>query len=445
MRHSLQAPGQTVPPSGEPLSQDLIVRDLLFVFQGINGHYITFSILDDAYVLTSPAVVSPAARKLINELCELGWLFRRVNDWLQRNFENQAACNQVTQSLCFAIQSELTEYYRLLAILESQRTKYGMEEAANYLNLKKLYLWVQEPLERMKWLAIIVDAVQGLRGGAVCSALHSYVLNGSPSTRAFIGRILREVCAPILSMIKQWMIQGELADPFQEFFVEDVMPGQDDQRRLWSDKYKLNPVMIPNGLLTHELAKKILLTGKAVNFIRRCCHEQDWVLDASMHSLPSALSDAGSLIQAGEVGAAANSEAAQSLRKWVDHAYQVTNQELLRILFQKYKFEGHCVSIRKYLLMGQGDFMQCLMDSLAVELSNPAVHIHRHSLQAQLETAVRMSNAQYHDPEFQQRLDIKLLESSPGDKGWEIFMLDYRLSDLPPMATVFTEDLMQDY
>ena len=103
------------------------------------------------------------------------------------------------------------------------------------------------------------------------------------------------------------------------------------------------------------------------------------------------------------------------------------------------------MSIRKYLLMGQGDFMQCLMDSLAVELSNPAVHIHRHSLQAQLETAVRMSNAQYHDPEFQQRLDIKLLESSPGDKGWEIFMLDYRLSDLPPMATVFTEDLMQDY
>jgi hypothetical protein len=43
--------------------------------------------------------------------------------------------------------------------LDSQRTKYGAEEAANYLNLKKLYLWVQEPMERMKWLAIIIDAV----------------------------------------------------------------------------------------------------------------------------------------------------------------------------------------------------------------------------------------------------------------------------------------------
>jgi len=146
----------------------------------------------------------------VNELSELGWLFRRVNEWLSR----ETHFNQVSQSLCFAIQAELTEYYRLLAILESQRTKYGPDEAANYLNLKKLYLWVQEPMERMKWLAIIIDSVQNLKGGAICSALHSYVLNGSPSTKSFIGRILREVCAPILSMIRQWMFEGELNDPY---------------------------------------------------------------------------------------------------------------------------------------------------------------------------------------------------------------------------------------
>jgi gamma-tubulin complex component 3 len=65
--------------------------------------------------------------------------------------------NEVTQSLCFVVQAELTEYYRLLAILDSQRTKFGCEDSANYLNLRKLYLWIQEPLERMKWLAVIAD------------------------------------------------------------------------------------------------------------------------------------------------------------------------------------------------------------------------------------------------------------------------------------------------
>lgn len=79
--------------------------------------------------------------------------------------------------------------------------------------------------------------------------------------------------------------------------------------------------MIPNGLLTNELAKKILLTGKAVNFIRRCCHEQDWILDSSLHQMPPSLFDVNSLIYShGEAGGM-SSEAAQSLRKWVDHAY----------------------------------------------------------------------------------------------------------------------------
>jgi len=40
------------------------------------------------------------------------------------------------------------------------------------------------------------------------------------------------------------------------------------------------------------------------------------------------------------------------------------------------------------------------------------------------------------------RLDIKLLEASPGDRGWEIFQLDYRLNDLSALSTIFSEDVM---
>lgn len=73
--------------------------------------------------------------------------------------------------------------------------------------------------------------------------------------------------------------------------------------------------------------------------------------------------DASSLL----IGSA--SDTFQHLKNWVDHAYLVTNKQLLAIMFKKYKFEGHCNSIRKYLLMGQGDFMQYLMDLLSEELN----------------------------------------------------------------------------
>ena len=48
-------------------------------------------------------------------------MFKKVSDWVKRNGGDSmnANVNQVTQSLCFAIQAELTEYYRLLAVLDS--------------------------------------------------------------------------------------------------------------------------------------------------------------------------------------------------------------------------------------------------------------------------------------------------------------------------------------
>ena len=229
---------------------------------------------------------------------------------------------------------------------------------------------------------------------------------------------MNEVSAPILTLVKQWMLEGELNDQYEEFFVEcDLKVGDD---KLWTHKYKLNYIMIPS-FLTNDLANKILLTGKAVNFIRRCCNEQDWILDVSQQ-LPF---NAENMCSIGNQ----QTEAFVNLKNWVDHAYNVTSQQLLRIMSEKFKFQKHCDSIRKYLLMGQGDFMQYLLNILVPELDQSASHIYKHTLLGQLETAVRSSNAQYHDPEFLNRLDVKLLESSPGDHGWEIFSLDYRVGE----------------
>ena len=83
----------------------------------------------------------------------------------------------------------------------------------------------------MKWLALIIDCIKNLKGGAICSAINTFALNGSPLTRQFINRILKEASAPILTMIKTWMIEGELNDPFNEFFV--IADPSIPDERLW--------------------------------------------------------------------------------------------------------------------------------------------------------------------------------------------------------------------
>lgn len=49
-----------------------LLRDILFAIQGIEGKYITFSMLEDSYVIQPNIGVSDPIRKMVGELTELG-------------------------------------------------------------------------------------------------------------------------------------------------------------------------------------------------------------------------------------------------------------------------------------------------------------------------------------------------------------------------------------
>jgi len=83
------------------------------------------------------------------------------------------------------------------------------------------------------------------------------------------------------------------------------------------------------------------------------------------------------------------------------------------------------------------------MDLLVNELKKPAGQLYKYALLGILETAVRASNAYYNDSQFLDRLDVKLLEASPGDNGWDIFSLDYKVDS--PINTIITPEVIQGY
>lgn len=59
-----------------------------------------------------------------------------------------------------------------------------------------------------------------------------------------------------------------------------------------------------------------------------------------------------------------------------------------------------------------------------------------HTFRNCLDTAIRMSNAQYDDSDIMKTLDVKLLLTSGEDCGWDIFQLDYSTGG--PLETVCT-------
>ena len=110
-----------------------------------------------------------------------------------------------------------------------------------------------------------------LRGGALISAIYGFLHHGDPMLSATVQTLLTTVCKPMYNMILKWIFDGILEDPFTEFFIA-ANPKVNDESRLWHDKYSIRRSMIPK-FMGLSLGKKILATGKGLNFLRSVCKE----------------------------------------------------------------------------------------------------------------------------------------------------------------------------
>lgn len=422
------------PGGTSEVTEAALVRDILYVFQGIDGKNIKMSSTENCYKVEAKANLSKSLRDTAVRLAELGWLHNKIRKYAdQRSLDRSFGL--VGQSFCAALHQELKEYYRLLSVLHSQLqleddqgVNVGLESS---LTLRRLLVWTYDPKIRLKTLAALVDHCQGRKGGELASAVHAYTKTGDPYMKSLVQHILSLVSHPVLSFLYRWIYDGELEDTYHEFFVASDPTVKTD--RLWHDKYTLRKSMIPS-FITMDQSRKVLLIGKSINFLHQVCHDQTPTTKMiAVTKSAESPRDAADLF----------TDLENAFQGKIDAAYFETSKYLLDVLNRKYSLLEHMQAMRRYLLLGQGDFIRHLMDLLKPELVRPATTLYQHNLTGILETAVRATNAQFDSPEILKRLDVRLLEVSPGDTGWDVFSLDYHVDG--PIATVFTRECMSHY
>ncbi|KAG0282394.1 Gamma-tubulin complex component 3 [Linnemannia gamsii] len=401
--------------------ESILLRDLMFVFQGIDGKMVKFGAESGTCTIDSSFNISHSTRGLVNRLTELGWLYKKVNQYVQTTLKEGSA-GLVEQSFCSALQHELVDYFRLIAVLESHIAKDADTTGSKGLTLKRLLVWTQDSLQRLRLMSVLVECCQDLQGGALVAMVHDYTQHGDPLIQQFIHHMLERISAPFYVMLQRWIYEGELEDPRTEFFI--AFNPEVEEVDMWQSKYFIREEMLP-AFIGMPLAKKILSIGKSLNFLRHKCDDSDWILQN--HGV-------GKSLKYGDIA---------ELEGSIDAAYVGTSQRLLHLLSTKFKLIDHLTAIKRYILLGQGDFIQHLMESLGTNLSQPANTLFRHNLTGTLEAAIRSSNAQYDDPDILRRLDVRLLEISPGDSGWDVFSLDYHVDS--PVNTILTPVAMHQY
>ena len=94
-----------------------------------------------------------------------------------REREGRVGVGMIEQSLCHHLQTQLTEYYRLIAVLESQMAAVphsddpgranGVEderprEEETGLTLKRLDVWIEDWRLRMRMMSVCVEGARGI-------------------------------------------------------------------------------------------------------------------------------------------------------------------------------------------------------------------------------------------------------------------------------------------
>lgn len=222
-------------------------------------------------------------------------------------------------------------------------------------------------------------------------------------------------------MLVRWLLDGEIEDPYDEFFIEELPDIELD--RLWHEKYRIQTSRLP-AFISPEIANKIFVTGKSINFLREVCEDRAPIKDAE---------EIRSVVM-NNIDCLFEPVDDTKLHQIINQAYLNTSKAVLDNILVHHKMIENLQALKNYLLLGQGDFIGLLMQNLKHELDRPAKNLFRHDLHAIMCTALRSSCAQFDEPDVLDNLDVHLMEPFDGDTGWDTFTLHYSVQG--PLATM---------
>lgn len=254
----------------------------------------------------------------------------------------------------------------------------------------------------MRSISEILLKCKDLKGGPLASALHTQLHKGNPVHRSLANSFLAAVCRPLQNMLGHWLLEGEIEDPHHEFFIEEIKEVSSD--RLWHHKYRVVQSRLP-VFVSKQLARNILVPGKSINFLREVCEDRTPI--KGREELKTALEN--------EIEDIFGTVADSKLHESIDQVYLNTSKKVLDIALGQYRLFEHLQAMRKYLLLGQGDFINLLMENLKNELDRPAKDLYHHALFSIVAASVR-ANSQFDDAEILEHLDVKLVHAIEGDR-----------------------------
>ncbi|KAJ2473703.1 Microtubule-nucleating Tub4p (gamma-tubulin) complex component, partial [Coemansia sp. RSA 2322] len=413
-------------PTYDDVSEADLLQDLIYVMQGIDGTYVHWNRLRSAYTIRPDTHLSRPTRSMVASLSELGGLVKDIQNYIGHVGERGRLFEQ---SFCTELKAEMSDYYKLVSDIESRLFKAPRTlrpgESPLGVTLRRMFNWTTEARQKLRLMATAIFKVQeGKGGGDILSTISTLVDDGDPFIQSFAQRLLKTASVPFNDILVRWVTDGELVDPYREFFIRE-REGRRDM--FWTEKYIVASDMIPVHI-NREMTRKIFQIGRSLNFLRVACDDAEWVTNDGPRT---------QLVTGGDLSDS------RRLEEFVYRSSAMVNARLMSVLKEKFGLMGHILAMRRYLLFEQGDFALSLMEVLDNQIDRSGRNIMAHDLSAVLSSAVRSSNAQFESQEHLSAMLLTFNEEGAKQRGWDEVSLMYSLS--APLSYVVPKLAMRHY
>eukprot|EP01065_Artemidia_motanka_P035703 TRINITY_DN43596_c0_g1_i1.p1 TRINITY_DN43596_c0_g1~~TRINITY_DN43596_c0_g1_i1.p1 ORF type:complete len:870 (+),score=279.44 TRINITY_DN43596_c0_g1_i1:60-2669(+) len=372
-------------------------------------------------VQVSPETVPLSGAREVLRLCtEAGDRHRAITEHLSTHRQSSLS----NEALKAGAWNALSKYDQKVADLHAQVPR-GLTIPEVVTEAMKL-----EPHLYLLDYALQHVASKNAKGGRLLNCLESF--KHFPAGKGLFSDLRQAASRPVNHSIVQWLMEGRIDDPYDEFFVQQNPRESRTNDNWWGEKYKLNSFMRP-PFVSDELARRILLCGKSVNFLRQLCGVSFRMPVSVQRLLPHGEGD----LQP------------EQLPHLVDAALGAVNRRVLDVLRDQCHLVEHLSAARSFCLLTEGDFFDRVQEDLGwwLQLSHRDEAVARtYAAQSVLEECVRKTPAtrRYVNIAAEVPLRVRASLSAPADAPGHLpvagfFALQYHCE--PPLNTVLPKSV----
>ena len=364
-----------------------ILDEVIGSLMGLEGRLIVIDSDTHAFHIDGSVVLERSMTNLVDKILGLSSAYLRVRDFIRSRFPGYET-GSIMQALCECMDGILEEYLETVCNVETRlKSSSAVLSRPGPVSLSRLHAELQGAFATLSLLDRVATGVQKLSGGALLNELlhmKSSIFAGDSYRQYVLNRLLEKASGPYMAMLSMWLHRGVLKDPYGEFMIGKLHSRQQSKTPDLFDGDSWNSIFViaEEHVLTYvsspvNVAEKVLTAGKYWNAVLYC-HRMSNVeapTDPTLEfeEVPSLLSDPAAIVA------------------HVNHLYRKASYHLLRLLLNDFRIGDTLLTMKRYFLLDQSDFLMHFLDAADQELQRRVEDVSKARAQHWLSMAVQLT------------------------------------------------------